>query len=73
MEAGVFYAALYPGEDGCKFNGELFARHENVYTKLMGTAADDPMADVIAVVDLSDEKALLYSEVESQLCFLAST
>ena len=73
VEAGVFYAALYPGEDGCKFNGELFARHENVYTKLMGTAADDPMADVIAVVDLSDEKALLYSEVESQLCFLAST
>lgn len=73
VEAGVFYAALYPGEDGCEFNGELFARHENVYTKLMGTAADDPMADVITVVDLSDEKALLYSEVESQLCFLAST
>lgn len=73
VEAGVFYAALYPGEDGCEFNGELFARHENVYTKLMGTAADDPMADVITVVDLSDEKTLLYSEVESQLCFLAST
>ena len=73
VEAGVFYAALYPGEDGCEFNGELFARHENVYAKLMGTAADDPMADVITVVDLSDEKALLYSEVESQLCFLAST
>lgn len=73
VEAGVFYAALYPGEDGCEFNGELFARHENVYAKLMGTPADDPMANVISVVDLSGERALLYSEVESQLCFLAST
>ena len=73
VEAGVFYAALYPGEDGCKFNGELFTRHENVYAKLMGTAADDEMADVISVIDLSDERALLYSEIESQICFLAST
>ena len=69
----MFYAALYPGEDGCEFNGELFTRHENVYTKLMGTAADDEMADVISVIDLSDERVLLYSEIESQICFLAST
>ncbi len=73
VEAGVFYAALYPDEDGCVFNDALFARHENAYCALMGAAADDPMADVICVAELSGEKALLYSEIESQLCFLAST
>ena len=70
VEAGVFYAALYPGEDGCIFNEELFDRHDNVYCHLMNVPEDDPMARVITVIDLSGERALLYSEIESRVCFL---
>ena len=70
VEAGVFYAALYPGEDGCIFNEGLFDRHDNVYCHLMNVPEDDPMARVITVIDLSGERALLYSEIESRVCFL---
>ena len=73
VEAGVFYAALYPGEDGCIFNEAMFDRHKNVYCDLMDAPADDPMAQIITVADLRGEKVLLYSEIESQICFLAST
>lgn len=70
VEAGVFYAALYPGEDGCIFNEGLFDRHDNVYCHLMNVPEDDPMARVITVIDLSGERALLCSEIESRVCFL---
>ena len=63
--------ALYPGEDGCVFNEELFSGCEDVYAKLLKTDTADPIADVISVYDLGEGKAILYSEVESQECFLA--
>ena len=36
----------------------------------MNVPEDDPMARVITVIDLSGERALLYSEIESRVCFL---
>lgn len=71
VEAGTFYAALYPGEDGCVFNEERFSGCEDVYAKLLKADAADPIADVISVYDLGEGNAILYSEVESQECFLA--
>ena len=73
VEAGVFYAALYPEEEECDFNEALFSTHKNVYCELTGAAEDDPIASVIKVVDFSGEDVRLYSEIESQICFLAST
>ena len=71
VEAGSFYVALYPGEDGCVFNEALFSDCENVYTKLVPSDAESVMAEVIRVYDLGREQAILYSEVGSQTCFLA--
>ena len=71
VEAGSFYVALYPGEDGCVFQDTLFADCENVYAQLMPSDAEDVMADVIRVYDLGKDQAILYSEVGSQTCFLA--
>ena len=58
-------------EGGCVFQDALFAGCENVYSTLMPTDADDAMADVIRVYDLGKDQAILYSEVGSQVCFLA--
>ena len=71
VEAGTFYVALYPGEDGCVFEDALFSGCENVYSKLVQADADDAMADVIRVYDLGQDQAILYAEVGSQACFLA--
>ena len=71
VEAGSFYVALYPGEDGCVFQDTLFADCENVYAQLMPSDAEDVMADVIRVYDLGKDQTILYSEVGSQTCFLA--
>ena len=71
VEAGTFYAALYPGEDGCVFNEERFSGCEDVCAKLLKADTSDPIADVISVYDLGEGNAILYSEVESQECFLA--
>ena len=71
VEAGTFYVALYPGEDGCVFEDALFSGCENVYSKLVQANADDAMADVIRVYDLGQDQAILYAEVGSQACFLA--
>lgn len=71
VEAGTFYVALYPGEDGCVLNEELLDGCENVYSKLMNPEPGDAMADVIRVFDLGESGAILYSEVGSQECFLA--
>ena len=71
VEAGSFYVALYPGEDGCVFQDALFADCENVYAQLMPSDTEDGMADVIRVYDLGRDQAILYSEVGSQACFLA--
>ena len=71
VEAGTFYAALYPGENGCVLSEELLEGCENVYSKLMKAEEGDLMAEVISVYDLGENGAILYSELESQDCFLA--
>lgn len=71
VEAGTFYVALYPGEEGCVLDEALFEECENVYSKLIRFEPGDAMADVIHVFDLGKSGAILYSEVESQECFLA--
>lgn len=71
VEAGTFYVALYPGEEGCVLDEALFEECENVYSKLIRLEPGDAMSEVIRVFDLGESGAILYSEVESQECFLA--
>ena len=71
VEAGTFYVALYPGEDGCVLDEALFEECENVYSKLVRLEPGDAMSEVIRVFDLGKNGAILYSEVGSQECFLA--
>lgn len=71
VEAGTFYVALYPGEEGCVLDEALFEECENVYSKLIRLEPGDAMSEVIRVFDLGESSAILYSEVGSQKCFLA--
>lgn len=71
VEAGTFYVALYPGEEGCVLDEALFEECENVYSKRIRLEPGDAMSEVIRVFDLGESGAILYSEVESQECFLA--
>ena len=71
VEADTFYVALYPGEEGCVLDEALFEECENVYSKLIRLEPGDAMSEVIRVFDLGESGAILYSEVESQECFLA--
>ena len=71
VEAGTFYVALYPGEEGCVLDEALFEGCENVYSKLIRLEPGDAMSEVIRVFDLGESGAILYSEVGSQECFLA--
>lgn len=71
VEAGTFYVALYPGEEGCVLDEALFEECENVYSKLIRLEPGDAMSEVIRVFDLGESGAILYSEVESQECFLS--
>lgn len=71
VEAGTFYVALYPGEEGCVLDEALFEECENVYSKLIRLEPGDAMSEVIRVFDLGESGAILYSELESQECFLA--
>ncbi len=70
VEAGTFYTAIYRGERGCEFNEALFAEYENRYCALLGAEAEEEMAKVIRVFD-TENRAILYSEIASQECFLA--
>lgn len=71
VEADTFYVALYPGEEGCVLDEALFEECENIYSKLIRLEPGDAMSEVIRVFDLGESGAILYSEVESQECFLA--
>lgn len=71
VEAGTFYVALYPGEEGCVLDEALFEECENIYSKLIRFEPGDAMSEVIRVFDLGESGAILYSEVGSQECFLA--
>ena len=67
VETGIFYTAIYQGERGCEFNEALFDRYPDRYAELTG---DEQLAEVIKVYDLGEGGAILYSEMESQECFL---
>ena len=69
VETGIFYTAIYQGEKGCEFNEALFDRYPDRYRELTN---DEQLAEVIKVYDLGEGGAILYSEMESQECFLAS-
>ena len=67
VETGIFYTAIYQGERDCDFNEALFDACPDVYRELSG---DEQLAGVIRVCDLGEGGAILYSETESQECFL---
>ena len=69
VETGIFYTALYQGEEGCLFNEALFDRYPDRYRELTG---DELLEGVIKVYDLGKEGAILYSEMASQDCFLGA-
>jgi pyruvate,water dikinase len=68
VEAGTLYTAIYRGEHGVEFNDDMLKNQPNAYAGLTGD--DGPMGDIISVWDVSDRDAVLYSEIESQECFL---
>ena len=67
VETGIFYTAIYQGERGCAFNEALFDRYPDRYRELTG---DERYEGVVKVYDLGENGAILYSEMESQECFL---
>lgn len=69
VESGIFYAAVYQGEEGVQFNQALFDSYPDVYTELTG---DEGLKDVIKVYDLGENGAILFSEISKQDCFLGA-
>ena len=67
VETGIFYTAIYQGEEGCEFNEALFDSYPDRYRELTG---DEHYEGVIKVCDLGENGAILYSEMETQECFL---
>ncbi|MCR5664655.1 MAG: PEP/pyruvate-binding domain-containing protein [Oscillospiraceae bacterium] len=67
VEAGIHYAAIYPGEHGCLFDEAAFDRFPDCAAELTG---DDSLKDVVKVYDLGENGGILYSELNSQDCFL---
>ena len=70
VESGIFYAALYQGEEGCEFREDLFDCFPDRYRELTG---DETFEGVIRVCDLRNAGAILYSEMASQDCLLGTT
>ena len=66
VESGIFYEALYQGQNDCLFEEEAWDAFPNRYRELTG---DEKLQEVVWVLDLG-EQAILYSEVKSQDCFL---
>ena len=69
VESGIFYAAIYQGEEGCEFDESLFDACPDRYKELTG---DELFEGVIRVCDLRDREAILYAEMDSQDCFLGA-
>ena len=67
VETGIFYTAIYQGEEGCQFHEELFDRFPDRYRELTG---DTLLENVIKVYDLGEKGAILYAEMAGQDCFL---
>lgn len=67
VESGIFYAAVYQGEEGCSFNEALFDSFPDRFVELGG---DEKLEGVVKVYDFSPGGAILYAEIASQDCFL---
>jgi len=64
VESGIFYAALFPGRDGCQFN-EAFL--EELPNRLPGLLPEyRRFAPVVRVVDLAGEGVVLLADLVSQ-------
>lgn len=72
VEAGTFYAAVYPDEPDSVFDEAPLADTENRYRVLLGPEAAD-LAAVIRVCDLSARGAVLYADLDSGECRLVLT
>ena len=68
VEAGTLYAAIYRGDNGVDFDEPLLDSLPNIYTDLTGDSSG--MSRIISVYDVAARDAVLYSEIESQECFL---
>jgi len=66
VEAGIHYAAVYPDEQRTLFDEAKFDRCVDRYRELTG---DGQLEGVIKVYDLGED-GILYSELQSQDCFL---
>ena len=66
VEAGIFYAAIYQGEEGCAFDEALFDACPDRYRELTG---DESLEGVIRVCELGEKGGILYAEMASQDCF----
>ena len=69
VESGIFYAALYRGEEGCDFDQALLDACPDLYTELTG---DEALRGVIKVYDLGQPGGILYAEMAGQDCFLGA-
>lgn len=67
VEAGTLYTAIYRGESGVEFNSELLEAMPDVFPELI---KDSGLEEVISVYDVTGRESVLYSEIESQECFL---
>lgn len=73
VEAGTFYAAVYPGEGGGVFDETPLADMENRCRALTGAEPEGGMEQVVTVCDVSGRGAVLYSDVDTGECRLVLT
>jgi hypothetical protein len=69
VETNIFYLALFPEKEDCRFNNIMLARLDNLFAKFMPEAVK--YEDVIGVYDLSQRPLRIMSDVVSQkvICF----
>ena len=67
MESGIFYAAFYQGTPDCRFNEAGFDAFPDRASDFL---KDEKLRGVVCVYDFGEGGAILYSEVNSQECFL---
>ena len=67
VESGIYYAAVYQGEEGCSFNEALFDSFPDRFMELGG---EESLKGVVKVYDFGRPGAILYGEIASQDCFL---
>ena len=67
VESGIFYAAFYQGTPDCRFNEAGFDAFPDRASDFL---KDEKLRGVVCVYDFGEGGAILYSEVNSQECFL---